>query len=275
VSIIAEKLNLLMRFWQKIKNMIVAFPYHDPNGKFNELIKKSLAKLQTIFSHICISATSSTIEKNGEFIKFLEHEGCLIYKNAVKSNIGDHYRNALTRALTVKDDDKIFFGFVDRVLFALNTDFAEKFVVDMKDDFNDLVLFERTEAAYQTHPRNYREIEQTVNKLGSYLIGEERELATCGFLIKSELARKILTQSTADSYSAGAEWLLLAYSFGIKPTIKKVDWLSWEDPFIDNMPAEKLKADRENQKDEYIKRLEMNLPFINLLVEKRFHDLLK
>ena len=263
-----------MIFWQKIKNMILAFPHHDPKGKFNDLIKKSLSQLKSLFSCICISATPSTIETNGEFIKFLEHEGCEIYKNAANSNIGDHYRNALTQALTVKDDDKVFFGFIDRVLFALNTDFNEKFVADMKEDFNELVLFERTDAAYQTHPKNYREIEQTVNKLGGYLIGEERELATCGFLIKSELARKILTQSTADSYSAGAEWILLAYLFGIKPTIKKVDWLSWEDPFIENIPAEKLKADRENQKNEYLKRLEMNLPFINLLVEKRFQGLL-
>jgi hypothetical protein len=82
---------------------IFAFPYHDPQGKFNHLIEKHLSDFNNIFSKICVSATPVTIEKNTNFIKKLEQTGFNIFKNPVNSNIGDHYRNALATA--VKESD--------------------------------------------------------------------------------------------------------------------------------------------------------------------------
>jgi len=260
---------------QNNKTHILAITHHDPTGKFNNYIKNSLSKLQEIFTHICISTTPPTIEKNGEFLNFLEKSGCIVYKNEIDSNIGDHYRNSLKTACDIDGNNKIFFGFIDRILFALNNGYSTQFIEDINNSATDMVLFERSEKAWQTHPVNYRNIEQTVNKLGSFLVGKEVELATCGFSTYSNIAKKILEQSKADSYSAGAEWILIAFLLGFKPTIKKVDWLSWEDPYIENIPLEQLKSMKETDKYEFIKRLEMNIPFIDLLVQKRFYDLLK
>ncbi len=260
---------------QNTNKPILSFPYHDPAGKFNDYIRQSLPRLKEIFSHICISATPSTYEINKEFVDFLEKEGCLVYRNVENSSIGDHYRNALQLAVDIEGDNKIFFSFIDRLVYILNTDVLDQFTEDMQTNFIDVVLYERSEKAWQTHPANYREIEQTVNKLGSFLIGEEVELGTCGFSIYSDIARQILPQSIADSYSAGTEWILLIYLLGIKPAIIKVDWLSWEDPFVEKISPQQLKVEREQDRNEYIKRLEMNIPFINLLVQKRFYGLLK
>lgn len=258
---------------QNNSDLIFAFPYHDPKGIYNDLFIRSISLIKKTFKTICVSVTEPTILNNAKMLAILEKEGFHIFKNTKDSNIGDHYRNALKTAANLSRDNKIYFGFIDRTLFALNTNFCSEFLKNINENFSEMVLLERSKKAWETHPKNYREIEQITNRLASYVIGKEVELGTCGFLIRSNVAKKILEESFAESYSAAAEWILLAYLFKISPIIKKTDWLSWEDPFIENVDAKELKIQRENQKGENQKRLGMNIPFINLLAQERFSNI--
>ncbi len=254
---------------------ILAFPYHDPDGKYNDLFKKTLPELKQIFSKIYISATPMTISKNKAFVSILEKSGCIVYKNNKNANIGDHYRNALRIASNSKNCNKIFFGFIDRILFILNTGLKNQFIKDITKDSGNLTLYERTEKAWKTYPKNYKKIEQMVNKLGKILFGREIELATCGFIISSDLAKNVLNKSVSNYYDICTEWILLAHLYSIKIKTKKVDWLAWEDPFIEDVNSDKLKILWENDQEKNKKRIEMNTPFINILLEKRFNTLLK
>lgn len=257
------------------KNPILTFPYHDPNGKCNKLFKKTLSKIKNIFPEIYISATPMTISKNKAFVSILEKSGCIVYKNNKNTGIGDHYRNALRLASNSKNYNKIFFGFIDRILFILNTNLKNQFIKDITKDSGNLTLYERTDKAWRTYPKTYKKIEQTVNMLSKILFDKEIELATCGFIISSDLAKNVLNKSVSNYYDVCTEWILLAHLYGIKIKTKKVNWLAWEDPFIEGVNSDKLKMLWENNQEENKKRIEMNIPFINILLEKRFNALLK
>jgi hypothetical protein len=256
-----------------MQNKIFTFPYHDPNGKYNQKFRMALPQMKEHFSRICLSTTPSTLEKNGDFLNFLVSEGCLVFRNVEGSKIGDHYRNSLKVAVEKADGNQIYFGFIDRTLYAINSEYSSEFWQDMQQDFSPMILFERSELAWSRHPDNYREIEQVTNRLGRYLVGKEIELASCGIGLTAELAGRLMEMSTEESYSAGTEWIFCAQLLGEKPIIKKTDWLSWEDPYIDGVDAAQLKSVRENDPLENIKRLEMNIPIINLLTQKRFYPL--
>lgn len=256
--------------------IVFAFPYHDPHGLNNELFRKTLPMLQSLFSEICIGATPSTVTKNEDFLTFLESEGCKITKNTLETNVGDHYRSALRLGVESTNAEHIFFGYLDRVLFALNTNHKQEFIADIEAAAKrDITLFERSEKAWSSHPTNYREIEQALNTMGKYVVGEEVELGNCGMCMCSELAMRMLQNSTAPSFSAGTEWILLAYQWRYAPFRTTSDWLVWEDPFIENRNEEELKLERERNPKEVLKRLEMNGSFLDLLREERFHNLLQ
>lgn len=261
---------------QLMNKLILAFPYHDPEGINNELFQKTLPILKEIFSDICIGATPPTVAHNALFLKWLEREGCLVVRNAESTNVGDHYRSALRAALNT-DNEKvthIFYGFLDRILFALNTEHAHEFKEDILASLQrSITLFERSEAAWSSHPANYAGIEQALNRMGSYLIGHEVELGTCGLCMEKQLAEKIIAQSTATSFSAATEWILLSYLLGCGPFQKKCNWLIWEDPFIEGKDPVALKREREEDVHETMKRLKMNAGFLQILQEDRFKAL--
>lgn len=253
---------------------LFALPYHDPKGIYNDKFKSTLPKLQEFFSYICISASPDTAS-NTDFFDYLNGNGVETYINEPGSNIGDHFRKALKMGIEKAGEAAIFYGFIDRTLFALNSQYSDQFVTDIQADLGEMVLFERSELAWSTHPVNYREMEQSANKIGKHLLGQEVELASCGFLLKQDLVSKILAESRERSFSVEAEWILLAYILGIKPIIKKVDWLSWEDPYILDVDEPALKNSREHDPLETQRRLVMNVEIANVLIQERFLALLK
>ncbi len=249
---------------------ILAFPYHDPDGWNNLLLKSTLPLLKELFSEICISATPATVESNSEFLTWLESQGCFVWRNEKGTTVGDHYRHALHVAVQ-KDQSHIMFVMIDRLLFALNTEHKQECVQHVGEVLkHDVMLLERTERAWSTHPQNYREIEQAANQMGRYILGKEVELGSCGMSFSSEIARRILDDSVGTTFSAGAEWILLFFLWNYDPYIQKCDWLTWEDPFIEKKSATELKLQREADPHEVLKRIHMNADFVALLKEERF-----
>jgi GR25 family glycosyltransferase involved in LPS biosynthesis len=260
---------------KQLQRPVFTSSHHDPNGKYNNLFKKALPEMQKIFSKICIGVTPETASRNKKFIEELKKNGCVTFINKARTSIGDHYRSALQLAVNESKNTPIYFGFIDRTIYALNSSYLSQFKKDILRTPKNLILFERTAKAWKTHPRNYFTAENTANEFGRLLTGKYLELATCGFLITPKLAKKILPLSIANSFSAGTEWIMQALMLREKPIIIKCDWLSWEDPIIENIPAKKLKKKREQDKQEVIKRLEMNIQIAQVLIEPRFYPLIK
>ncbi len=257
--------------------MVFTFPYHDPEGKYNEVFKKNFQTLKRTFSQIFISVTPLTYIKNRVFIDLLSAEGFIVYENKTDSHIGDHFRNALLLSQkNVRNDEKIFFSFIDRVLYILESQRAKDFLNDLNFAENGkLIIYERSAKAWFTHPGNYRTIEKFANIQLKLLSGVDIEMNFCAIVLAKDAAEKILNDSQANGWEIPGEWMLLALMNSIQLATKKVDWLSWEDPFWEKVHAIVLKKEREQSQEETIKRIKTNLPFLELLVEDRFKKIYK
>ncbi len=255
--------------------MIIAFPYYDPTGKYNESLRRQLATLKSAFDAICLSIVPPTATDNADFVRYLEDQGCFAFHNAADTLHGGHSREALRLALDrAQPGESIFFGFLDRILFALETNFRASFLRDLKDLLSkECVLFERTQSAWDTHPANFREIEHMVSRMFEFMHGQQIDLMPCGFIFSRPTAEIILTQSISSSTEVWGEWVLLALKNKIPITRQKVDWLAWKDPYWEHIEPDKLKHLRETSQQETIKRIKMNVPAMLLLTEERFGNL--
>lgn len=255
--------------------MILTFPYHDPDGTYNNVFRRRLPELQSTFSAICASTTAPTAAQNASFVDELEQAGCLVTRHQPDSLLGEHFREALRLAVCAsKEDSEIYFGFIDRVLYAFESEWKAPFLADLDACHQlPLVTFERTPYAWSTHPDNYREIEQMVSRMGERLLGTNIEYGLCGLSLLAQTAETLLSHSTSPAIEILGEWILLAAKHGIPIATRQVDWVLWEDPYWAGVPHKQLKAEREQSAEETIRRIRMNAPFMLLLTEERFRGI--
>jgi hypothetical protein len=255
--------------------MILTLPYYDPSGRYNRAFQHQLDALKSAFDAICVSVAPPTGADNAGFVRYLEAQGCVVFDNPAGATIGDQSREALRLALGYTDQP-IFFGFLDRILFALETEWRWQFLQDLKVyQTAAFLVFERSQAAWDTHPANYREIEQMVSRMFELLSGRSVELMPCALLLSHDVASTILNQSTSSAHEVWAEWTLLAMKNGIPITTQKVDWLAWEHPYWEDVDSDEFKRCRESSPDEVIKRIKMNMPAALVLTEERFRVCMK
>lgn len=255
--------------------MILTIPYHDPEGKYNQSFQHQLPTLQSAFDEICLSIVPETEMANASFVRGLKEQGCLVVENWPGSPVGEHLRNALRLAAEQASPQRsIFFGFLDRILFALETGFRADFLHDVKQHRSETcMIFERSESAWATHPANFKEIEQMVSRTGEWFFGVFVELMPCAYTLSRPAAHTILSQSICPSFETLGEWVLLAIKNDIPITTKKVGWLAWKDPYWTGIEPLVLKRERETSREETIKRIKMNAPVMLLMTQERFRGI--
>ncbi len=165
-------------------------------------------------------------------------------------------------------DQVLYLCFPDRVIYALQEEYRHAFTADIAaaEDARAPLLFLRSAAAWQTHPCNYREMEQFLTRVGEFLCGRRLDFAWCHLAICAGRMGEILPQIHANDLSVLAEIVLL-----LKDEIrtKEVDWLAWEDPFLLGADPACLKAEREASRGEVRKRLSYVIPMLQRLEETR------
>lgn len=251
---------------------VLTFAYHDPRRQREAALQHELPALRAAFSGICVSAIPPLHE---EYLQGLESQGCAVYRNAPGTSVGDHARAALRLSLEqAPPGEPIFYGFDDRVLYALASPWREAFLHDMgaAPDAG-AVVYERTPAAWATHPDNYREIEGMVSRALQLLCGRRIELGISALMLSVPAARTALAQSVTPGFEVWGEWVLLALKERIPVATRAVDWLAWEDPYWAGVPLEQLKHEREQSREETLRRIRMNAPCLALLAEERFGGL--
>lgn len=254
--------------------MILTFPYYDPQGVYNAVFRRQLDTLHSTFDAIYISAIPPTSRDNAAFVRYLENQGCAVYHNPPGTSFGAPSREALRFILEGHPaPPSIFFGFLDRMLFALETQWRRPFLQDLQAHAAArFLVFERSPAAWETHPANYRELEHMVSRALELLSGRFIELAPGGFILSPAVARLLLQQSTSESVTIWGEWVLLAIKNDVPVTTLQVDWLAWEDPFWEGVPPATLKRSRETSPGETLKRIRWNAPLMLMLAEQRFAE---
>ena len=240
-------------------------PFHDPDGILRPFLWEIEADLKQQFDRTILSISPSTEQKQSELINRLSADPFFaITFNKSGTLPGEHYMNGWRYALSLYADEQSFhLCDLDRVAFALDG-YRDTFLADVAWASEQVapVLFQRSAAAWATHPANYRELEGMVNRVGELIFGQRYDFAWSHAVLRGRHLRFLLENLTGRDFIILIETVLLLRD---QLVLKSVDWLAWEDPYISGVPADKLRRQRESSQVETEKRIRGLLPFFNAL----------
>lgn len=246
----------------------IVLPFHDPDGVMFSHLQKITPQLKNVFAQAFVSVSPETQQTQASNIDWLEPDQFFqVNFNQPKTLPGEHYLSGYSNGVATCSPTQILhLCDVDRVAFALQSKHKDQFIADIRATNEEQVplLFQRSEIAWNTHPHNYREIEQIATKVGEILFNKSLDFAWCHLAIQVQQLKEILPYIRKRDFSILAEIVLL-----LKDQIKtkNVDWLSWEDPFIYARDPGQLKKEREDSHQESHKRLGYLMPVLQLFLE--------
>jgi hypothetical protein len=243
----------------------LAFPYNDPDATMFPHLQAILPDLKEHFERAYISPPPATLKWLQPTGQILTDDFFTVFRTDEEKPIGERFAYLYRRAAEAAPPDQpIHLCYLDRISFALEGDHRNAFLADIASlSSDDLpLIFQRSDFAWETHPKNYRELEGLVTTVGKYLFGQELDYAWCHIVARAGQLRKIMPLVKNPDLSVVAEMI-----FYLQDEIQThaVDWLAWEDPFIFNCPDNELKLEREQSFVETQKRLRYVLPMIETL----------
>jgi hypothetical protein len=247
---------------------VIVMPMHDPAGRLFPHLAAVTPQLKTIFARAFVSVTSITSQTQARYIAQLEEDDFFqIIYHSFDLPVGDDflglYKNA---AAGCHPNQVLHLCFIDRVAFALRSPHQAQFVTDVQAvrPEHTPLIFQRSVTAWDSHPRNYRELEQIVTRAGEFLFERSLDFAWCYLAVQAGQLQEVLSSVKNHDISMVAEIAL-----GLKDRIqtRDVDWLAWEDPFIYSADPERLKQEREQSHKETRYRLAYIIPMLQLLKE--------
>ena len=243
----------------------LVFPFNDPDGRMSQHLRSILPDLKQHFEHAYLCPPLSTLKWVEHIRQWQADDFFTIFPVDVEMRIGEHFAYLYQRAANMAHPDQpLHLCFLDRLVYALETEYRSSFLADVDslapDDLP--LIFQRSQLAWETHPQNYRDIEGIVTTVGRSLFGRELDYAWCHLVVRAGQLREIMPLVKNPDLSMVAE--MIFYLQGAIHT-RDVDWLAWEDPFIILRDADELKHERENSLEETQKRLSYVLPMIETL----------
>ncbi len=226
-------------------------PMHDPTGVMFSHLQRILPQLSDLCVGAFIGVTAATAAAQPERTAWLASDP--FFRSIVHTPglpVGDQFRELYTCAAAAYPPDQILhLCFVDRLAFALQSDHCRSFVADIRAVTPDRtpLLLQRSDKAWATHPVNYRELEGMLTTVGRLLYGKALDFAWCHLAVQAGSLREIMPHVKNRDLSVLAEMVL--HLRGALHT-QEVDWLAWEDPFIEARPADALKREREESRQE-------------------------
>jgi hypothetical protein len=247
---------------------VIVFPFHDTDGLMFAHLETITPQLEGLFARAFVSISPPTQQALPERVSQLKQDDFFeVNFNQPDTLIGDHFRAAYQNAtLNCSPEQVLHLCTIDRVAFALQSEHKAQFIADISAANGEQVpvLFQRSEMAWQSHPRNYWQIEHLATRAGEILFDKTLDFAWCHLVIQTQQLRAILPQVKNHDLSILAEIILL-----LKDEVKTraVDWLAWEDPFIFSGDPNRMKQVLENSPQEIRKRLAYTIPVLQLLLD--------
>jgi hypothetical protein len=241
---------------------------HDPTGIMFPHLKAITPDLQALFERVFLTVTAVTQQKFPQYSVWLQPDDFFhVTYHADEVTVGEDFLTLYHRAAAACHPEQIIhLCFIDRVAFALQSEHRAAFMADIRDlsSADTPLIFQRSAAAWETHPHNYRDLEQMVTTAGKWLFGKSLDFAWCHLVLPAHQLQHILPLITRRDLAMFCE-LVLALKDEIKT--RDVDWLAWEDPFILGRDARQLKSEREQNPSETRKRLAYVILMLQLLYE--------
>ena len=248
-------------------NRSVLFPFHDPEGISIPHFQAILPKLKKLFDSAYLGIDLPTREQQKSFVDKLTYDPFFkIGFTGSGATFGDHCLAACELAVQAPNKQVIHFCFVDRLAYALQSDFEESFTSDIIKTTADVAprLFQRSSSAWETHPKNYCDIEGMAIRASELVLHRGLDLTWCHLaLTAGQLSSILRLIQRRDLVMLGEMVLLLRDQL----TIQTVDWLAWEDPFILGCDPQTLKHQREASLAETRKRFSYVIPTLQMLYE--------
>lgn len=240
-------------------------PYHDPTGVMFRILTAQTPKLKQHVERIYLSVQTDEWDTN--HIRFLQADDFFTLLPVEASlPVGDHFKSLYKHTAALATPDQILhLCFLDRLTFALGTDFCDSFLSDISSLSPETtpLIYQRSAKAWATHPDNYLALESFVTRIGETLFGPSLDYAWCHFALCAGLLAEIMPHVQNHDISMVAEIVLLTQDKNIRT--RDVDWLSWEDPFLFSRDPAELKREREANPQEVQKRLSYVLPMVEAL----------
>jgi hypothetical protein len=245
-----------------------AMPMNDPHGRLFRHLRAVTPDLKALFETVYLSVPLETQQAQGREVAWLKSEpfyDVLYYEEEII--VGDDFLTLYeTAARRSQAGQIIHLCYIDRVAFALQTEHRRQFINDISSLTWEQtpIIFERSQAAWRTHPRKYQEFENMVTTAGRLLFGRSLDYAWCHIALPAGRLLQIIPTITRRDMAHVAEYILPIRD---ETRSKAVDWLAWEDPFIFGLDADQLREERENSTAETHKRLAYVIPMLQLLNE--------
>ena len=234
-------------------------PMNDPQGLISPHIERITPVLKEVFKEAVISVAP------GEQASWLADSFYRPVTGVTELPVGAHFR-ALYRyaAETCLPESALHLCFADRLAFQVEGAFCQDFLASIRRVQPESLplIFQRSAAAWATHPRNYREIEAAITTAGRWAFGRELDLAWCHLAVQAGVLKEVLPAVHNPDMSMMAEIVVQLVK---EIRTEEVDWLAWEDPFILGREANELFRERENSLEETRKRLSYALPMMEVI----------
>jgi hypothetical protein len=243
----------------------IVIPLHDPQGIFHPHLEQITPLLKTTFAQAIVNIPPTTRRAHPGFVHKFEADPFFECVEFAESPVGEHFRELYTFAARICPSEQVLhLCYIDRLAFALQTQYRQSFLAAMQAVTPEQtpLIFLRSSTAWDTHPRNYRDLESMVTRVGEWLFHKTIDFAWCHMAVQAGLLAEVLPQTRQSDISMVTEIVL-----GLIEQVKtqEVDWLAWEDPFILNCNPQTLKTERENDPSETHKRLTYIIPMMQLL----------
>jgi hypothetical protein len=245
----------------------LAFPYNDPDGTMLPHLQAILPDLKAHFKRTYLSVPPDTRQNRALMAQLEAERFFTLFPLDRQMQIGEHFAHLyLNAALAANPDESLHLAYVDRLSFALETEYRKQFLEDVNSlHLDDLpLIFQRSPAAWATHPQNYARLEGFVSQIGEQLFGKTLDYGWCHLVVRAGELREVMPKMTHAGLSMVAEMILhLQHHIHTRD----VDWLAWEDPFLTGRDPLEMKTEREQSLAEYEKRLSYCLPMVEALVK--------
>jgi len=239
---------------------------HDPEGRLFPHLQTFTPLLKTLFDQVYISIPEETRALQAEYAAWIDQDAFFqVTEIPPGVPVGDHFHILYQAAAQSAPARQILhLCYIDRVAFALGGLFKDQFISDIQSIGESVVplIFHRSLSAWETHPRNYYEIEHMATRAGEMVFGKTLDFGWCHLVVQAGDLLTALQQSHNHDLSMVAE---LVVALENRLHTQDVDWLAWEDPFILGCNAVGLKHEREGSLAEVHKRLSYIVPILDLI----------
>lgn len=249
---------------------VLVMPLHDPQALVLPHLIACIPTLKTAFASAILSLSTETVIASLNETSLLETES--FFKVRISSAgipVGEQFSELYRFAAESYPAEQVLhLAFPDRIAFALQPNYRQAFGADLRAVRPEHLpmLFMRSPAAWETHPRPYYEMEHMLTQVGEVFFQQKLDFAWCHLVIKACQLGQIMPHVKRTDMSMLAEMIVLLSE---RIYTQEVDWLSWEDPFIYGRNPAKMKAEREASAEDMQKRLGYIIPMLEVLKDSK------